>query len=315
MTDFYGATAEQKLLYLKQRQGLPLSVKIQLTLRRITEWYEAHEGNVHVSFSGGKDSTVLATLVRSIYPDVPLVFVDTGLEYPEIRAFVKTFRNVVWVKPKKTFKEVVETYGYPVISKKVAMNISRVRGTKSPLQVELRMHGGINPTSGKVQHQSLPNKYKYLLDAPFKISDACCDHLKKNPLHAYEKLTGSKPFIGIMAEDSKTRRDMFVNGGCNSFKQGAPQSRPMIFWLEADVWAYIRDNNIPYCSIYDTGIDRTGCIFCMFGLQQQSKKGLNRFQLLKKSHPVIYDYCINKGFAGGRGLGLSKVLDFMQVVY
>lgn len=309
MTNFnYSATPQEKLVYLAQRQAAPLSIKIILTQRRIREWYEQWGGNVYVSFSGGKDSTVLLELVRSVYPDVPAFFVDTGLEYPEIRDFVATIPNVIWVKPKKTFKEVIDTYGFPVVSKKVAMNISRVRNTKSELQKELRMKGGINPTSGKVQHQSLPNKYKYLLDAPFKISDACCDHLKKNPLNEYEKQTGSKPFIGIMAEDSKTRRDMFVNGGCNSFNQKKPQSRPMMFWREEDVWEYIKTKNIPYCPIYDSGIDRTGCIFCMFGLQQQSKKGLNRFQLLKKSHPAIYDYCINK-------LGLRECLDFMKIDY
>ena len=307
-TEFYGATPEMKLMYLKQRQGLPLSIKVELSKRRIREWYEANDGNVYVAFSGGIDSRVLLDLVRSIYPDVPAVFVNTGLEYPEIVDFVKTFDNVILLKPAKTFKQVVDKYGYPVVSKIVSMNISRIRNTKSPMQVKLRMEGGINPTSGKVQHQGLPNKHKYLLGAPFKISEACCNHLKKNPLQLYEKQTGRKPFIGIMAEDSKNRRDMFVKGGCNSFKQAKPQSRPIIFWLESDVWQYAAENSLSYCSVYDTGIDSTGCIYCLFGLEQQTKKGPNRFQLLKQSHPKIYDYCINQ-------LGLSVVLDYMKMPY
>ena len=110
-TEFYGVTPEQKLMYLKQRQAMPLSIKIKMTERRIAEWYEQHDGKVHVAFSGGVDSTVLLHIARSLYPDVTAVFSDTGLEYPEIRDFVKTFDNVVWVKPKKTFKEVVDTYG------------------------------------------------------------------------------------------------------------------------------------------------------------------------------------------------------------
>lgn len=74
---------------LAQMQSLPLEIKIQMTKRRIREWYEAWDGNVYVSFSGGKDSTVLKHIVDSIYKDVPAVFVNTGLEYPEIQRFVK----------------------------------------------------------------------------------------------------------------------------------------------------------------------------------------------------------------------------------
>ena len=88
-----------ELWELKQKQSLPLEAKIAMILRRIREWYEYWDGNVYVSFSGGKDSTVLLHLVRQYYPDVPAVFSDTGLEFPEIREFVKTVQNVTWLRP------------------------------------------------------------------------------------------------------------------------------------------------------------------------------------------------------------------------
>ena len=112
---------------LKALQALPLERKILISQTRITEWYLRHEGQVYVSFSGGKDSTVLLHMVRTIFPDVPAVFVDTGLEYPEIKEFVKTFDNVTILRPEKSFRQVIQEYGYPVFSKDVAEIINGAR--------------------------------------------------------------------------------------------------------------------------------------------------------------------------------------------
>jgi 3'-phosphoadenosine 5'-phosphosulfate sulfotransferase (PAPS reductase)/FAD synthetase len=106
---------------LKQFQAMPLPVKIAMTQTRIRAWVDYYgKDGVYVSFSGGKDSTVLLHLVRELYPDIPAIFVDTGLEYPEIREFVKTFDNVTWLKPKMNFRQVIEKYGYPFFSKEVS---------------------------------------------------------------------------------------------------------------------------------------------------------------------------------------------------
>ena len=80
-----------------------------------------------VSFSGGKDSTVLLHIARSIYPDIPAVFSNTGLEYPEIQRFVKSFDNVDIVTPSMRFDDVIATYGYPLIGKEVAEAIYYAR--------------------------------------------------------------------------------------------------------------------------------------------------------------------------------------------
>lgn len=102
-------------------QAAPLSVKVLLTKSRIRDWVnEFGEDGVYISFSGGKDSTVLLDIVRQDYPNVPAVFCDTGLEYPEIREFVKTIDNVTWIKPAMTFRQVIEKCGYPMISKEVS---------------------------------------------------------------------------------------------------------------------------------------------------------------------------------------------------
>lgn len=105
---------------LKQYQSLPLDAKVRMTQQRIREWYDYWDGNVYVSYSGGKDSTVLLHLVREIYPDVPAVFSDTGLEYPEIRKFAMKQENVTIVRPSMIFTDVIKKYGYPLVSKEVA---------------------------------------------------------------------------------------------------------------------------------------------------------------------------------------------------
>lgn len=119
---------------LKQMQAVPLEQKITMTKRRIREWYDYWDGMVYVSFSGGKDSTVLKHIVDSIYDDVPAVFVNTGLEYPEIQKFVRSIKDgkydcfnpdVEIIRPEMRFDEVLKTYGFPVISKENSLYIRR----------------------------------------------------------------------------------------------------------------------------------------------------------------------------------------------
>lgn len=108
---------------LKQLQAMPLSIKIKMTETRVRAWVNEYgQEGVYISFSGGKDSTVLLDIVRNRlgYTRIPAVFCDTGLEYPEIREFVKGFDNVTWLKPKLTFKQVIEKHGYPFISKETS---------------------------------------------------------------------------------------------------------------------------------------------------------------------------------------------------
>lgn len=114
---------------LYQMQSLPLKYKVIMTQQRIRGWYDHWDGDVYVSFSGGKDSTVLVDIVTKMgYTDIPLVFVDTGLEYPEIREFVKGYGDrVTWLRPSMTFKQVIEKYGYPFFGKEIAETVSGAR--------------------------------------------------------------------------------------------------------------------------------------------------------------------------------------------
>ena len=108
---------------LYQMQSLPLSAKIRMTARRINEWVnEFGEDGVYLSFSGGKDSTVLGHIIREVcgYKNIPFVFVDVPTQYPELKQFAQTFDNLVILKPKISFAEVCEKYGFLLFSKEIS---------------------------------------------------------------------------------------------------------------------------------------------------------------------------------------------------
>ena len=297
-----------ELWQLQQFQGLPLEIKIEKSKLRIREWYEHYDGQINVSFSGGKDSTVLLHLVRSMYPEVPAVFSDTGLEFPEIREFVKTIPNVTWIRPDMSFRQVIEKHGYPVISKEQSEWVHRIRcGNPDVFQEK---YFGVR-TDGKTTRFKLAGQWRFLLDAPFKIGSGCCNEMKKKPLKKYTKETGRAPMIATMACESRLRMQQWLNNGCNTFDAKQPISTPLAFWLEDDIWEYLRRFQVPYCKIYDMGYERTGCIFCMFGAHLDTEP--NRFQQLQKTHPKLWRYCMKDWETGG--LGLRPVLEYIGIPY
>lgn len=304
---------------LKTMQAWSLERKIQVTQTRIIEWYIKNKGQVYVSFSGGKDSTVLLDLTRRIYPDISAVFIDTGLEYPEIREFVKTIDNVTWLKPEMNFRKVIETYGYPLISKEISRYISVSRN--KPNGKTAQKFEKNNPHDLKYGNKYSVTKWKPLKESDIPISYMCCEIMKKNPVKKYEKQTGNKPILATMACESNLRKNSWLKNGCNAFEGIRPTSQPMSFWTEQDVLQYLNEFGIPYANIYGeikqnengkyytTGCSRTGCVFCGFGCHLEKEP--NRFQRLKTTHPKLWEYCMKPWDKGG--LGMKEVLEYIGV--
>lgn len=328
---------------LRKMQSLPLSVKISLTKARIREWVrEFGTDGVYVSFSGGKDSTVLLHIVREMYPEIEAVFVNTGLEYPEIQKFVKTFDNVTILRPKMRFDEVIKKYGYPLISKDVSNTVHYARKNPSGTRMQ-KLLGKAMKREGRSQFNC--EKWKPLLNTDFIVSDKCCDVMKKKPCEEFEKKTGKVSITAMMAHESVKRENGWLKTGCNAFDKSRPQSNPMAFWTEQDVLEYIKQNEIPIASVYGeiveidsdgfeyatnllgetvgkyktTGCDRTGCIFCGFGCAAEKDA---RFARLKETHPPQHKFCIGGGeYVDGvwkpskEGLGMGHVFDELNKIY
>lgn len=322
---------------LKQLQSLPLEVKIQKTRLRIAEWIDRFgEDGVYVSFSGGKDSTVLLDIVRKDYPNVEAVFVNTGLEYPSVREFAESKENVTILRPKMNFREVICKYGYPMISKTVSHNVAIARN-KPDGNVYKNLFNP-NKTGPYAMH-----RWEFLIHAPFLVTERCCDIIKKSPvLNAYK---GKKPILGTMAEESKLRETSWIHNGCNAFDMKKPSSRPLSFWTENDIHTYIHTYNITIADVYGqvvikgnengqmniadingdysncefqtTGIKRSGCIFCGFGLNQDKQ----RFIRLSEQEPKLCDYVMRGGAFDtdgmwkptNDGLGYWFVLEWLNV--
>lgn len=337
---------------LKQLQSLPLEVKIKKTQIRIREWVdEFGEDGVYISFSGGKDSTVLLDIVRGIYPGIEAVFADTGLEYPEIREFVKGFENVSTLKPKKNFKQIITEYGYPVISKEISQTIYEARsqlknGVENPYRMK-KLDGIAVDKDGNLSQYNIP-QWKFLLNAPFLISHMCCENTKKNPFKMFEKKNSKNAIIGMLAEEGFLRSQQWIRYGCNAFETKRQTSNPLSFWTNNDILTYIHTCSLPIASVYGdiiiddireiegqtnihdllndyreckfctTGCERTGCMFCLFGAHLEKTTG--RLERMKLTHPKQYDFMMSGGSfdtdgmwkPNKEGLGFKFVIDWLN---
>lgn len=203
----------------KELMSLDTEYKEIITYGKIEEWFTAWDGKVYVSFSGGKDSTVLAYLAANWLshfrtPPWPLnlVFVNTGLEYPEIQKFVNEYTdwlrkkfprvtiNLTRLRPKMNIRQVVTKYGYSIVSKEVAAYVEEAR-VKPDGRSAARLRGEYVRSNGTPSEFNC-QKWEYLLFAPFAISSRCCAVMKKQPMNGYARKTQRVPTMATMAQES-----------------------------------------------------------------------------------------------------------------
>ncbi|MDR3266276.1 MAG: phosphoadenosine phosphosulfate reductase family protein [Tannerella sp.] len=267
---------------LKYRQSWTLEQKIDHSVGVVSAFLVKTNGNAYISYSGGKDSGVMLDIIRRfVDKTISAVFCNTGNEYPEVVKFVRQTDSVTVIRPEIHIRQLIEKYGFPLISKEQSQYIRQAKHTNSEKLRNIRLHGSIKGI-GKIAE-----RWKFLINAPFDISEKCCYFLKKKPFAKFQKQTDLFPIIGTMAGESRLRLQKWLQHGCNLFDTDKAASYPLSIWSESDIWAYIRKFNLPYRPIYDLGLRRTGCMFCGFGCHI---KGDRRFYFLKETKPKIYEY-------------------------
>jgi 3'-phosphoadenosine 5'-phosphosulfate sulfotransferase (PAPS reductase)/FAD synthetase len=287
---------------LRDRQSMPLEFKVKYSILKIQEFYNHFNGQVCVSKSG-LDSVVLLDLVRSVFPSVPAVFVNTGQENSTVIEHNKTVSNCIFLKPKLSYDDVVKMHGYPVLDKLTSRYLSDLQNAspRNANTTKLRLTGIKQDGTKGNSSSSLSKCYHYLIDSKYRYSSKCCDILKKQPLKAFQKTHKLFPFIGTLSDDSQLREITYLRTGCNSFNTATPNSTPLSIWTRQDILQYVSAKSLSYPTCYGhietqadklilTGEQHTGCEGCLFGI----RKDPQRIERIKQTSPARYRYYMDK---------------------
>ena len=347
----YKAYKMQKHQEMLMKQNVPYSIKRRMSEQRIRDFYNEATGrgyNCHVSV-GGLDSIVLCYLIRAMgYTDDEIKFVSAStLEDISIQRVHKEL-GCICVKPLRPKVKVIQEYGFPVLSKKIANKIDTLQHPTEKNKTvrhaiitgECGEQGGF-ATNSKMQ---LPKTYLKLfggLDeegrqhgykAPdFKVSDKCCYYLKEAPCDIWAKENNSVPYLGIMASEGGRRADALEEHGCNYFGKTVIRSAPFAFYFHSDIVHLAVDLGVHIPEIYGdvviskdknafgdyeyttTGEQRTGCSMCGFGIQMETRP--HRFDRLYERNPKEWDFWMNKCCTDENGdkFGWGRVLDYIGI--
>ena len=265
---------------LNSRINLPLDVKIKMAQRRIREVVTGYGKNTcYVSFSGGKTDTVLSHLIVSLGYKLEHVYINTQLKYSECIKFSsewckKNNVKLTMVTPDVSPREIWETYGYPMFSRRIATILEKIRNKKS-----------VSSTQLKKVHEYM--RYKEL-----NISAKCCEYLKKKPQNQWQNDSDKKvAIVGDRAVESIATRTMWLRKGCVYETEGKVKALPLMFFRDKDIWEYIKRYKLKVPDIYYNGIERNSCYCCGFGAHL---KGDNNFVTLKKLNPRVWKTVMHK---------------------
>lgn len=325
---------------VRARMALPYEIKIRMTETRLRDFIGYYgESDVVVAISGGLDSTAAMHFIHERYPSVEAISV-LGIECKDNIEMVMKIRDKWGVKvniatPRIAQKEVLKEFGYPVVSKTAALSLGRLQNPTEKNANSRRLAlTGITNEGHYAKTWVLAKKWRFLVDAPFKISSKCCYYMKETPMIDWANKNNKATIIATLVEESRNRMNGYCKkGGCNSF-EGQGESTPFSFWTRQDILRYLYENNVEISKAYGTierdknGIfettkaKRTGCPICMFGMERDGTP--NRFQrmyyednrrwqqaIFEWGYKEVLDFFIENGFKNYQYYP-QEVLDEMQ---
>lgn len=329
---------------MKQKQGLPYEAKIIHAEKKAWDFYQKITGeghNVHVSI-GGLDSITLFYFLKSIGINAHPISVSS-LEDKSIQEIHRKI-GVEQIKPLMTQPEVIETFGFPVISKSKAKKIENLQKPDNPKQTFIHaiMTGDMG-AQGKFRHSDkikLPDKWIELFGglyqdhrpdlickcAPFKVSAECCKWMKEKPCDDWAKKHDSFPYLGLMASEGGQREQGLTKNGCNYYGKSVTRSAPFAIFMRSDLLQLAVDLKVPVPRIYGeikkdhkgnlytTRAQRTGCYLCGFGIHIEKRP--HRFDRMREDNPKLWEYTMYKCATDkitGEKYGWGRVLDYIGV--
>lgn len=269
--------------------------KIQQIIRKYGE------ENFYISFSGGKDSTVLSALVDMAIPNnkIPRVYANTGIELNMIRDFVfemqKEDSRIQIIKPQTPIKQMLERDGYPFKSKEHSQTVEHWQRRKEKTRwIKRYLREELNEKDKKFPPKyGCPQvlKYQFTNDFTLKVSDKCCQRLKEEPLKIWQK-ENNKPYaiVGLMREEGGRRENAVClafsgKGELKNFQPLVAVSKEWEEWL-------IKEYQIKICDIYypPYSLKRTGCKGCPFApdIQKQLDMFEKFFPAERKQCEIIW---------------------------
>ena len=342
-TEEFKAKKKQQRALFAQLQALPYEVKLRKAEQRAYEFMEETEKmglNQHVSV-GGLDSITLLLFLRKIGIDVPAISV-TSLEDKSIQKIHKEL-GVISVRGNKNKVQILNEYGFPVISKRISGNIEKIQNpTEKNRTVRHAIITGECGAQGhyaKNSRMQLPKKWLQLFGgadeegaalgyqkAFFQVSNKCCEHLKEKPCRDWAKEHNSVPYLGIMASEGGQREDGFVEHGCNYYGKTVIRSAPFGIFLRQDLLQLALDLEVPVPSIYGTierdkdgnlyttKAQRTGCSMCGYGVHMEKRP--HRFDHLRERNYKEWEFYMYRCCTDpetGEKFGWGAVLDYIGV--
>lgn len=281
-----------------------INAKITRAQERIESLYNETEGKCYLSFSGGKDSMVILTLIKqcedllTIPPGaIPAVFVNTGIELGATTAFVRWvkenwYSNVQIISHEKrdSFDWILKNKGKPIKSKLKSENLGKhQRNSNNPFYLKQLL----GDNTGRYKNTMLSDKDLHLLHPEFdiKVDNKCCLLLKKKPFDKYTKeneirgsMTGERAAEGGARLANMKARIRTGGTACTRTRGNQIVKLPIIDWTDEDIDEFIKAYNVPLSKAYTIyGADRTGCIGCPFAGKHltSSLKALHDYEPLR----------------------------------